>query len=104
MQRIYIAATLPEAHLVAHLLETALIPVRVFNENANGGVGDLPVIYPEVWLQRDADWQRARRIIESYEHQGAAIGEIQCPRCSETNPATFELCWQCGAALPAAVG
>ena len=43
MRRVYTAATLPEAHLIRQLLESAGINARVFNENAQGAIGELPV-------------------------------------------------------------
>ena len=55
MKRIYSAASLPEAHLILHRLQEKGIPARVFNENAHGGVGELPFThaYPEIWIDED---------------------------------------------------
>ena len=43
MRRVYTAAPLPEAHLMLQQLESAGINARVFNENAQGATGELPV-------------------------------------------------------------
>ena len=40
MQRLYTAADLPEAHLVAQLLERAGIEACVLNAHAQGGLGN----------------------------------------------------------------
>ena len=102
MKRIYQANDLPQAYLLKHLLEEAGIPVRVFNENAQGGVGEIPFIhtYPELWVQRDQDEARARKLVLDYERQqNEPVEEKICPDCGERNPGTFETCWQCGQPL-----
>jgi len=53
-----------------------------------------------VWVDRDPDAPRAREAIEQYlkssAHRGPALA---CPHCGEENPATFEVCWNCGKPL-----
>lgn len=101
MIRIYQAANLPQAHLLAGLMRHAGIAVRVFNENAQGGLGDIPFgeAYPELWLENVKDKARARELIAEFEQGKTAPGSIQCPVCHEENPVNFELCWKCGASL-----
>ena len=62
MKRIYSAADLQEAHLLAQLLQEHNIDCHVFNENLQGGVGEIPFVqaYPEIWLGREEDESRAR--------------------------------------------
>ena len=59
MRRVYSAASLPEAHLLLHQLLDEGIAAAVFNENAHGGVGELPFThaYPEVWEQAKLEWR-----------------------------------------------
>ena len=102
MRRLYTAANLPEAYLLLHLLDEAAVPARVFNENAQGGVGELPFThtYPEIWIEDAADEDRARRIIAEFEQtQRRAVGSRRCDRCCEDNPDNFEVCWNCGTTL-----
>ena len=98
MLRVYQAANLPQAHLLAGLLRHAGIAVRVFNENAQGGLGDLPFseTYPEIWIENAADLTRAKRIIANFEGAPVETGTLHCRSCNEENPANFELCWKCG--------
>ena len=98
MIRIYQAADLPEAHLVAGLLRHAGIDSRVLKENAQGGLGDIPFgeAYPEVWIEHSADLDRANAIIAEFESPPIDSGSVACPACSEENPGNFELCWKCG--------
>lgn len=100
MKRIYLARDITQAHLVVNLLEQQLIPAKIENAHQSGGLGDLAVSYPEVWVTRKADAERARAIIDAFEAQGrASVADIHCPKCSELNPANFDLCWACKADL-----
>lgn len=101
MKKIYSAADLPEAHLVSHLLAEAGIAHHVFNENLQGGVGELPFTHtwPDIWIVDEADAPRALELIRAYE-RGPSGGEpAACPACGEENPAGFEICWRCGTPL-----
>lgn len=102
MRRIYSAATLPDAHLVVALLAQAGISAKVFNENAQGGVGEIPFTHawPEVWLEDERDTGRALDVIRRLEHQGSDQ-QVACRACGEMNPDNFELCWNCGVAIEA---
>lgn len=100
MRRIYSASSLPDAHMVAYLLEQAGIRVRVFNENAQGGMGEIPFVHawPEVWVVDDGDSERARQMILELEKTDTAP-QVTCPACREENPVNFQLCWNCGSQL-----
>ncbi len=45
MRRLFLAADLPEAHLVLQLLKHAGIEARVFDETAQGGLGEISFIH-----------------------------------------------------------
>jgi hypothetical protein len=98
MVRIYSAATLPDAHLVRGMLGQAGIDARVFNENLQGGLGEIPFThaYPEVWIVDDRDLQRAREVIRQIECPAPGSGSMICPRCQEGSPGHFQICWNCG--------
>ncbi|QKT04893.1 DUF2007 domain-containing protein [Ectothiorhodospiraceae bacterium 2226] len=102
MRRVYRAANLQEAYLILHRLQHAGIPARIFNEHLAGGLGDLPFthVYPEIWVEDARDAERALSAVREYEAAArAAADTLNCPRCGEENPRTFELCWQCAAPL-----
>lgn len=100
MRRVYTAAHLPDAQLLTHSLEAAGVRARVFNESLQGGVGELPHVYPEVWIEDENDWERARSLVEKFERSVTRNkGVVRCPQCHEENPGTFEICWQCGTAI-----
>lgn len=100
MKRVYSAADLQQAHLLSHLLEEAGIPHFIANQNLQGGVGGLPFThtYPEIWIYDEADFDRARATVASFESASLKQGSWRCEVCGEENPLTFELCWKCGRA------
>jgi hypothetical protein len=97
MRKLYTASNLPDAYIVFHLLGQAGIEARVFNENAQGGLGEIPFThaYPEVWLMDEADVPRAREVIADYE-KSSGDRDVHCAACREKNPANFQVCWNCG--------
>ena len=101
MQRIFTATNRTDAYLVVHRLAQAGIKAHVFNEHTSSIVGDIPpdVALPQVWLDDDADRERADAVLRAYRLERDREGTLVCARCHEQSPATFELCWNCGAAL-----
>lgn len=101
MKQIYIAANLPDAHLVRNMLEQAGIPAHIFNANAIGALGDLPMsaAYPQVWIAQIHQEQHARSVVAEYSRATPPLDAKACSRCGEANPGEFELCWSCGAEL-----
>jgi hypothetical protein len=98
MLRIYSAQTLPDAHLVRGLLAQAGIDARVFNENAQSVMGEIPFhqAWPEVWIMDEGDARQARELISQIERPQAVSSAVFCPQCHEENPANFHTCWNCG--------
>ncbi len=98
MIRFYTAGSLPDAHLIWHLLRDAGIDAHVFNENAQSAMGEIPFTHawPEVWLADAADLSRARAIVASVERPSVARLDWACCGCDELNPGHFEVCWSCG--------
>jgi hypothetical protein len=94
---VYSAQNIAEAQLVRDRLEQGGIPIKVSGESLVAISGGLPV--PEatitISVERDEDLARARALIAEVEAPGAATGTWACP-CGETNPASFQSCWQCG--------
>lgn len=101
MRRVYTAAHLPDAQLLVHSLETHGVKARVFHGTLQGGIGELPHVYPEVWIDDEGDFDHARSLVRKFEQDVTwDKGVIRCPHCDEDNPASFEICWQCGAVFP----
>ena len=102
MRKVYSAATLPDAHLVRGLLIQAGIDARVLNENAQGGMGEIPFTHawPEVWVIDESDETKAREVVRQFERPAVRAGVQRCAICTEENPGNFQVCWNCGAELP----
>lgn len=80
------------------LLAQADIKTEIRNDLLGGAAGELAPgeTWVELWVVNDFQADYAKQLIES------ALAEVdaddwQCSHCHETNPATFETCWQCGA-------
>ncbi len=99
MIRVYIAQDLADAHLLCHRIRDSGIAAHIFNEHADGAVGELPFThtYPEIWVENERDCRNAQKIIAICQAQPAADQEWRCAVCSELNPANFEICWNCSA-------
>ena len=102
MKRFYVAESLADAYLLRSRLLSIGIKAHVFNEFADGAVGELPFTHtwPEVWLERECDEQAAAATLEAHCKPAEAEGEIRCAACGESNPLNFEICWSCAAGLP----
>jgi hypothetical protein len=74
MQRVHVARTPQEAHLVRALLESAEIEAVVQNEHVFDVRGAVPMTsqtLPEVWVVDDAQYD--------YDHLGRRTGETKPP-------------------------
>jgi hypothetical protein len=82
------------------LLADRGIRAHVFNANASSLAGELPIdaALPQVWVDDPADAARAREVIEGFLSLPAGAAR-KCAACGEENPASFDLCWSCGAGL-----
>ena len=79
-----------------NIVENAGIEVVLRNEYAAGGMGELSPwdTWPELWVRRDSDYEKAVRLITGVLSPEDAE-EWRCSNCSEINDASFEYCWKC---------
>jgi hypothetical protein len=101
LKRLYTASGLPEAYLLRDYLDAQGVQTVVFNEHSAGAMGELPCneVLPELWIRDERHFEHARTLLLGFESAVDASVTRTCPRCSEDNPSTFDLCWQCGNAL-----
>jgi len=98
MKRAYIADSLIDGQLVADWLTGNGIPCEIFHQNGSGALGELPVTHPEVWVKRNPDIDKATNLI-SIMFDNNTGAPVVCRNCNETNPAGFDVCWQCQTSL-----
>jgi len=100
MKRLCRASNLPEAHILRAVLEQSGIQSRIFNEHAQSGVGQLPVMeaYPELWVNEE-DEARASSVVDAFQRAPSENVVRACPACGEESPGNFQVCWNCGAGL-----
>lgn len=76
--------------------------MNIFNANASSAMGEIPLdaALPQLWVENPAHATFARSLIDEYLRKSSTAGGVRfCPNCGEENPATFDLCWNCGAGL-----
>ena len=85
------------------LLSQHGIRARVLNANASSIMGELPIeaSLPQVWVDDPGAAERARSVIEDYQRRSHLGPPLNCPKCGEENPGSFDLCWACGTGLEA---
>ena len=74
------------------------IASALFGDALSGAVGELPAnIFPELWVMKDEQYQRARRLIDEFKAvaQESAGHAWHCPVCGESVDPGFDLCWNC---------
>src|SRR5689334_17740585 len=90
-----------QAYLLRDLLRMHGVEAHVFNEHVSSIVGEVQrdIALPQVWLDDDRDLARAQRILQAESERRRRPGSLFCRQCGEGSPATFDLCWSCGAML-----
>lgn len=102
MKQIHAARHPPEAHLVRGFLESNGIAAIVRGEYLTSGWGELPLDVCSVWIDDDAQYDRAQALLAAFLY-GDLAREFRdlrwrCRRCGEELEGQFTACWSCGAA------
>jgi hypothetical protein len=100
VKRIYDANNRIDAYLLRDRLRHADIDAHVFNDHMASVSGEVPfgVAGPQVWVD-DEDVARAKDVLAAFAAEQRRGGTLRCAGCGEDNPATFDLCWNCGRSL-----
>ncbi|MBA3564679.1 MAG: DUF2007 domain-containing protein [Gammaproteobacteria bacterium] len=98
--RVYKAAHAIEAHLLRGLLEQAGIEAYLVGEHQNRAYGAFSHLFAVEIRVPACDETEAREIVARFEADSAetvARPGWNCASCGESNAASFESCWNCGA-------
>jgi hypothetical protein len=94
MHRVYQAVGPTDAYLVRDWLERNEIRAWVRGEHLVSLRGDLPVIWPSVWVAL-GDRDRAEAAVQTFNQPMLVHPDWLCA-CGEVNGPTFASCWSCG--------
>ena len=105
MKRVFTANTMSaDQEIVKVLLENAQIPCMIRNEYLSMALGELAPseCSPEVWIQNDEDYPRAKEIVDAWRSAGVEDHGPWVCHCGETIEGQFTSCWKCGSDRPTA--
>lgn len=93
-----------EGQLGRIALERESIEVELIGEQLSALQGVIPSseVTVELWVEPER-LERARRVLSAaLREQSTKTGDVRCPSCGLSSPATFEVCWSCQGDLAAA--
>jgi hypothetical protein len=105
MKRVFTANTMSaDQEIVKGLLEEVNIPCMVRNEHLSMALGELAPseCSPEIWIQNDEDYARAKEIVDAWRNAGIENHGPWICRCGEAIEGQFTSCWKCGRDRPIA--
>jgi len=75
--------------------------IEATTQNEYSGHSAVPEFRPpaEIWVTHDSDYAAARQLVEdtlSTIDNKIEAAPWRCGNCDAENPASFELCWNCG--------
>ena len=82
-----------------NILESEGIAAFIKNEHFGSIIGEIPFqeVWPELWVENDLDYDRARQLIDAATIIDESPGTAwRCKSCGEENEAQFGACWSCG--------
>jgi hypothetical protein len=99
MLKVFSSNVISEAVLVQNALIRNGIDATTQNEYS--GRSAVPEFRPEaeIWITHDSDYESARKlVVETLSTLDSKADGPQwaCSGCATENPASFELCWNCG--------
>ncbi len=102
MKRIYSSHSPLLVSHVYNLLVAEGIRCQTRNMGLVGAAGELPptAIWPEVWVEREIDYQRAEEVVTRALSGDTEAEPWTCPGCGEELEGQFEQCWHCGRERP----
>lgn len=105
MKKIYTTDSLVTVQHLKNLLEQEGIPCLVKNDQMFTLRGEVPFteVWPQLWVSRDQDLQRAGEIVaEHLKGPAPDLPQWDCPGCGEKLDGQFTACWHCGGERPGA--
>jgi len=97
LNKIFTADNIVEVGLVRSFLEQNDIPSELRNHHSSSLLGEIPFtsIWPELWVEKSLA-EKAKALIAELKREDVSGPDWGCGKCDESNPANFDICWQCG--------
>ena len=99
MQKVYTNQNIAMVGAMRSYLEENDIAVQIRNEFSSSVMGEVPFleVWPELWVG-DHAYLQAETLLAEMQGSSVSDRDWSCASCKEANPASFEVCWQCGRA------
>ena len=105
MQKIYTNENIALVGSVKSFLEQNGYACIIKNEFSSSVMGEVAFfeVWPELWIVDDTQYKDALELLQNKFESPEPTDSIDwlCPKCSEQNSASFEICWQCQTQNPA---
>lgn len=105
MKQVFVDPDLTRVSFARNLLEAEGIACFIQNENTRtlgpsvAGFSYTHLLDPRLCILDDTQWETALEIIQTHFKNLSTEGpEWTCTGCNESNPASFDLCWNCQSA------
>ena len=99
MKRLFVSQSLVEVESLKELLSTDGILCTMRNQQGSSLAGEVPFVevFPELWVINDADFDRAKELLEEQGSGDEVEGPTWvCAGCGEKHVGLFTACWKCG--------
>lgn len=99
MKKVTSADTVVMINHYKNILEAEGIPCQIRNEHLNQIYGEMPFteVWPELWVLRDIDYDRAKQLIDAAIIDESPRSPWHCAKCGEENEGQFAACLSCDA-------
>lgn len=96
MQQVFTDQNIAIVGSIKSYLEMHGFNCQLRNEFSSSVMGEIAFfeVWPEVWVA-DADAPQAKLLVEEMRQPTPAGPDWNCRHCQESNPGSFEICWQC---------
>ena len=97
MQQVFTDQNIAVVGSVKSYLESHGLSCQLRNEFSSSVMGEVAFfdVWPEVWVA-DADVSQAKQLVDEVRQPIPDGPQWNCAQCQESNPGSFEICWQCG--------
>jgi len=99
MQQVFTDQNIAIVGSIKSYLEGYGLSCQLRNEYSSSVMGEVAFfdVWPEVWVA-DTDVVKAKQLVAKMRQPIPAGPDWNCRHCQESNPGSFEICWQCGEA------